>query len=167
MVMDVATNNEDRGICARCGGDCCKTLPGIEWPERFLNSPDPAAALADLLLSGQWVLATHYGIPYAPENPPPDEIRFKKIYYPRPATVEESGKGPLALDAVGSCCLLGAEGCGLEFNDRPRLCQELVPDSSGDCLAPVNKGNAALAWLPYQVIIHKALQRMELKNQRP
>lgn len=162
MAMDGATINEDLAICARCGGDCCKTLPGIEWPERFLNSPDPAATLADLLLSGHWVLAIHYGIPYAPDSPPPDEIRFKKIYYPRPATVEESGKGALAQEAIGSCCMLTSGGCKLKFHERPRLCRELVPDMSGDCLAAVNKGDAALAWLPHQKIVLDALHRIGL-----
>jgi hypothetical protein len=160
MIPGAATTNEDPSICARCGGDCCKTLPGIEWPERFLDSPDPVVTLMNLLLSGDWVLATHYGIPYKPENPPPDEIRFKKIYYPRPATVEESGKGPLAQDAVGSCCLLGTDGCRLEFQERPRLCRELVPEKSGHCSARVNKGDAALAWLPHQHIVLDALRGM-------
>ena len=160
MTTEITTNNESFETCASCGGDCCKTLPGIEWPERFLACQKPAEALANLLGSGRWVLAAHYGIPYDPATPPPDEVRFRKFYYPRPATTDEEGKGPHASATTGSCCFLGEHGCQLSFFERPRLCRELVPDKGLNCYSPVGKRDAALAWFNHQDLIEQCLKIM-------
>ena len=152
-------SNEDRSICARCGGHCCKTRPGIESPERFLASPDPAAALAQFLGSGNWVLEQHLGVPYQPGETAPDPERI--IRYPRPATVMEQGRpGPTPLPDAADCIFLAADGCCLPISDRPRLCQELVPDICLECESPWGRREAALAWLNCQEIIEQALERL-------
>ncbi len=156
-------SNEDHSICARCGGHCCRTRPGIEGPERFLGSPDPAAALAQFLGSGNWVLEQHLGVPYQPGETAPDPERI--IRYPRPATVLEHGKPGLApLPDTADCVFLAADGCYLPFNDRPRLCRELVPDICLECESPWGRREAALAWLNYQEIIEQALKQLTNKR---
>lgn len=151
--------NEDLSICARCNGQCCRTKPGIEGPERFSAASDPAAALAELLASGRWVLEKHIGIPYQPGVTEPDPDRI--ICYPRPATVAESLRpGIDPLPETGECVFLEIDGCILAFEQRPRLCRELIPDVCFECESPWGRREAAMAWLPHQQIIEQAVKKL-------
>ena len=101
----MSTSNEDIQLCARCGGQCCLTKPGIEAPERFNATGDLTAALRDALASGNWVLEEHRGIPYGPGETAPDPDRL--IYYPRPATLAERQQpGITPLPGSGVCVFL-------------------------------------------------------------
>lgn len=154
------SNNESATLCGACGGECCRSRPGIEAPERFLATPDPAGRLADLLASGLWVLDTHYGVPYDPakgERGDPDRI----IRYPRPATRTEQAAGDIfAIPGAGECVFLRADGCTLPFADRPRACQALEPAASFDCSSSWSRFDAARAWLPHQDAVATALARL-------
>ncbi|AJE04098.1 hypothetical protein [Geobacter pickeringii] len=153
-------NNESATLCGACGGECCRTRPGIEAPGRFLAAPDPAGHLRDLLASGLWVLDTHYGVPYDPakgERGDPDLI----IRYPRPATRPEQESGGIsALPGAGECVFLRADGCALPFADRPRACQALEPTAGFDCSSSWTRFDAARAWLPHQDTVAAALTRL-------
>ncbi|MDY0384709.1 hypothetical protein [Trichlorobacter sp.] len=145
----MTTSNEDMHLCARCGGQCCQTKPGIEAPERFVVNDSLVATLTQALATGNWVLEEHLGIPYQAGGVSPDPHRL--IYYPRPATQQERELGGWsAQPGSGSCVFLAAEGCRLPFAERPRLCQELVPDVCFECESPWGRREAALAWLPWQ-----------------
>lgn len=151
-------SNERPSLCAACGGECCKTQPGIEAPDPFLARPDPAQALAAALDAGDWVLARHVGVPWAGGEPPPDEIRWRLILYPRPATAAERLSGSVeASGAPSPCVFLGPGGCRLPYGERPRMCQSLEPWANGDCRAEWGRGEAALAWLPHQGLVAAAL----------
>lgn len=153
----MTTSNEDMLICARCGGQCCLTRPGIEAPERFLrDGSDLASSLAASLASGKWVLEEHWGIPYEPgtESPDPDRL----IRYPRPATVHEFKQPGFApASDSGACVFLSAKGCELPFEERPRLCRELLPDVCFECESPWGRREAALEWLPWQEQVAAAI----------
>jgi Fe-S-cluster containining protein len=155
----MSTSNEDIQLCARCGGQCCLTKPGIEAPERFNASGDLAAALHDALASGNWVLEEHLGIPYQTESASPDPDRL--IYYPRPATLAEQQQSAITpLPGSGVCVFLTDNGCQLAFAERPRLCRELVPDVCFECESPWGRREAALAWLPWQDHVTVARARL-------
>ena len=133
--------NERPAICAACG-ECCRTRPGAEEPARFLAAPDPIAALARALASGDWVLARHVG-----------------VRYPRPATLAERATGRVHEGAESApCVLLGEAGCRLPFAERPRMCRELEPWANGDCRAGWDLPDAALAWAPWQGLVEAALR---------
>jgi hypothetical protein len=142
--------NERPDLCAQCGGQCCLTRPGLESPERFLAAPDPAAALAAALASGDWVLAEHVGVPWVEGVEPPEAERRRVIRYPRPATVLERGGGGAPRDDLAPCTFLGEAGCRLAFADRPRMCRALVPTPGFECEGDWGRREAALAWLPHQ-----------------
>lgn len=150
-------NNEDRTICGACGGECCRTRPGIESPERFLAAANPAEELAHLLASGLWVLDTHYGVPYDPEKGEkgdPDRI----ILYPRPATRQERAEGSLqVVPGAGECVLLGDRGCTLPFEERPRACRALEPASDFACTSSWTRFDAAREWQHHQDMVDEAL----------
>lgn len=153
-------NNEDYSLCSACGGECCRTRPGIEAPGRFLRSTNPAEELARLLASGQWVLDRHYGIPYSPEKGEtgdPDRI----ILYPRPATRQEREAGEIqVLPGAGECVLLGKDGCTLPFEERPRACQALAPAEGFACTSSWTRFDAAREWLSHQDMVSEALSRL-------
>ena len=135
-------SNERPGICAGCG-ECCRTRPGAEAPERFLADPDPAAALARALASRDWVLARHV-----------------TTRYPRPATVAERAGGVVHAGAeLSPCVFLEPSGCRLSFADRPRMCRDLEPWANGDCQSTWDLPQAAEAWEPWQALVERALGR--------
>lgn len=142
--------SERPDLCAECGGQCCRTRPGIEAPERFLGSPDPARLLAAALATGDWVLAEHLGVPWVDGVAPPEDQRRRLIRYPRPATLLERGNGGAPRDDLAPCTFLGEAGCRLAFVDRPRTCRELVPTPGFECEGDWGRREAALAWLPHQ-----------------
>jgi len=153
------TSKEDFQLCARCGGHCCLTRPGIEAPDRFQSSGDMTASLREALSSGNWVLEEHLGIPYEPGTTSPDPALV--IRYPRPATLQErQHPGFSPLPESGPCVFLAESGCQLPFEQRPRLCRELVPDICFECESPWGRREAALAWLPWQGTLSAALDRL-------
>jgi hypothetical protein len=150
--------NERPGLCAACG-ECCRTRPGAEEPERFLTEADPVAALGRALASGDWVLARHVGVAWVDGRPPPDEERWRPIRYPRPATLDEREAGTVREGPDGSPCVyLGAGGCRLAFEARPRMCRDLEPWADGDCRAAWDLPDAARAWAPWQGLVEDALR---------
>jgi hypothetical protein len=133
----------------------------VESPERFLADPDPAAALARSLASGDWLLARHVGVAWTAGSPPAAADRWRVVRYPRPATVAERAAGRAHEGAEGSpCVFLGPDGCRLAFPDRPRMCRDLEPWANGDCQATWDLPDAALAWAPHQAMIEDALRRV-------
>ncbi|MBK9517046.1 MAG: hypothetical protein IPO09_06745 [Anaeromyxobacter sp.] len=170
------SGNERPDLCADCGGQCCLTRPGLEAPERFLGAPapvqgegrgegasvassDPAAALAALLLTGDWVLAEHVGVPWVDGVEPPEGDRRRIIRYPRPATLLERGRSGAPQDALAPCTFLGEVGCRLAFDDRPRMCRALAPSPGFECEGDWGRREAALAWLPHQGWVEEARAR--------
>lgn len=167
IVQSTMSNfNEDRQLCARCGGQCCRTKPGIEEPERFLNGNDLTDGLEQALTSSNWVMEEHLGIPYGPGETAPDPDRL--IRYPRPATLaEQQQPGISPLPGSGVCVFLTDSGCRLPFAERPRLCRELVPDVCFECESPWGRREAALAWLPWQDQVTDLLARLSQTEEAP
>jgi Fe-S-cluster containining protein len=135
-------SNERPSLCAACG-ECCRTRPGAEEPERFLRSPDPAGALAAAIASGDWVAAGLAGVRYA-----------------RPATVRERASGTVDTGAEGSpCVFLDPGGCRLAFAERPRMCRDLEPWANGECVPGWDLPDARRAWEPLQTLVEEAVRR--------
>jgi len=146
--------NERPDLCGPCRGECCRTRPGLESPERFLAAPRPGAALAEAIASGDWVVVRQFGVPWVGGVPPPDELRWREIRCVRPATVAERAAGR-ALDGgePSPCVFLGEGGCRLPYGGRPRMCRALEPSAGDGCEATWDRGDAARAWLPWQGLL--------------
>ena len=165
-------SNEDLETCRRCGGQCCKTLPGAYLPGQLGEE-----ALRDGLASGALVLAWWDGDP-RPERTCfdvdcggscarcRDPDRLRRAYYVRPRNVA-SPPGVFDPSHQGACTLLGPEGCTLPFGRRPAGCQNLLANKAepGNCTeyaVPTRsfKHYAAVAWAPHQELLlslaHKA-----------
>lgn len=115
-------SNENKKICAKCGGRCCKQLPGICTPEDIRHI-FPAKSIREsiklAIKSGLFCFDRWDGDPC--------------WYFIRPRL--KSAR----LDAFdyswggGECVFLTTTGCSREFDERPAQCRALVPNKDGHC----------------------------------
>lgn len=142
-------NYEDPAICARCGGKCCKLIPGICLPEDF------GEPLFDNLLkalkTGNYAVDWWEGDP-RDDTPEMDSSEYIwRGYFIRPATRRAKLAGILFDPSWGGECVFLAEhGCKLPLEMRPHQCRTLEPRKDGNCISHGgDKRKYALAWLPY------------------
>lgn len=142
MIMD---NNENKEICASCGGVCCKHMPGSFFPDDF-----PIEIRRDRILAG--IRAGLYQIDWWEGE--------ERAYYLRPAVTNDNRVFSPAWR--GQCSFLTEKGCPLPFDSRPRTCRELVPAHPGKCHGPWKNDKEAAkdAWAGDQIFkdIIKELQ---------
>jgi hypothetical protein len=107
-------------ICAACGGNCCKALPGAMYPEQVSD-------VLELLKTGR------YSVDWWEGDPREDEDEHERGYYLRPATKNREGA---IMDASwgGECTFLGEHGCELGEDQRPMECLSLIPGMPGKCM---------------------------------
>lgn len=146
------TSNENPEMCSKCGGRCCKGMPGIAMPEDFDMGRGIEQELRAAIASGYWIFDYLDG-----EN---------NTYFPRPATLETVGKVVYGL-WLGTCAFLTDHGCALEFELRPHECRHLIPKAmdGGKCKhGDIGTYEYAKAWYEYQDMINKMIE--ELRPQR-
>lgn len=153
-------NNEDRQICAECGGECCKRMPGIFSPEQ-LGAPN-REKIKDNLMA--FLKTSKYAIDWWEGDPRVDIDEDDEVWrapYIRPATVDKIGvfEDP---SWGGECCMLTESGCYLAWDERPEECQGLIPQKGGRCRREVgrNKRELSVAWLPFADIIDDVLEEL-------
>ena len=146
-MIKVVENNENKTICAACGGKCCKRLPG-EWSveDVLKRSSDGSikSGLSSLLDAGLLQFDWWDGDII-------DGGKLGAVYLPRPPC----GNGGLFYASWGRdiCHLLTSGGCSLSFDDRPEGCKAMIPSADGECRyidGHYTKSVAALEWRPYQ-----------------
>lgn len=135
--------NEDRAICAKCGGRCCKQYPGIVSPQD--------GDFVALLDSGR------YAIDWWEGDARYDVDELTRTYFIRPRI---KGYEDLLLHPAwgGECTFLGSTGCELSYKDRPFNCRDLEPLASGNCSYTLNKRQTILLWLPFQESIFRYIK---------
>ncbi len=122
-------------ICRKCGGLCCKHLPGNAMPEDF-GLPD-TSGLEDALRSGKWALDCW------------DDITA--LWYVRPAATNAVGE-IFDLSWGGQCVFLTHTGCELTHDDRPAGCRLLEPKEGDECPSHgASKLEAGVAWEKYHI----------------
>ena len=170
--MTPVENNENPSVCSKCGGACCKRVPGIYAPEQ-LGAPNKktlAARLYSMLLSGVAQVDWWEGDP-RPEKDRRAPKTISRGYFIRP-TVNDGYKDKIEDDSWGGPCIsLTDNGCLLPFEERPIVCQLLVPcvdnpDNGCKLNRPVGdsgneKRDLAIAWVPYHRQIQTAVARVE------
>lgn len=165
-------NNENPSVCSKCGGACCKRVPGIYAPEQFgaPNKKTLAARLYRVLLSGVAQVDWWEGDP-RPEKDRRAPKTISRGYFIRP-TVNDGYKDKIEDSSWGGPCInLIDSGCSLPFEERPIVCQLLVPcvdnpDKGCKLNSPVGdsgdeKRDSAVAWVPYHRQIQTAVARVE------
>lgn len=147
----VSNANANPGLCAPCGGKCCKTMPGIVFPSELdaqLRHDIVADKVLALLETGRYALDWWDG------NPFNNDVRAGRAYYLRPATRGNEGRWTDE-SYGGTCTFLGANGCGLEERQRPLECRALIPQANNTCYKPEGwelggRRLGAQAWWPFR-----------------
>ena len=140
--------NERPSLCSRCGGKCCKTMPGIVTPSELGMTPrEIGRELRRRLDSGKWALDWWE-----------KDSDLPQTYYLRPAIKGCEGQQRHG-SWGGECALLGPSGCTLSWNERPWGCRDLKPHRllHPHCTSVTGHGKLAEVrlWLPYQNIIKR------------
>jgi Fe-S-cluster containining protein len=127
-------NHQDAELCARCGGRCCRNLPGAATPDDFGNDMERVEAA---LCSGRWTIDWWEGGVEGNDGG----------FFVRPAIKGHEGER-LHPAWEGECTFLTASGCELPHDARPYDCRALEPRGDGEeCVIHVRgKVDAALAW---------------------
>lgn len=142
---DDFVNNEDKNICAECGGACCKSYAGAYHPADFRHEITEAflESLLDPVIKIPPVSIDWY------EN---FEEPGKKGFYIRPRHVGGDEVDP---SYGASCALLTPTGCSLDWDHRPWQCRASKPEKNHVCGGPDGKLLAAKVWDPYHDILEK------------
>lgn len=146
---------ENPELCKKCGGSCCKFMPGANFPEDF-NLPSKEK-LEIALKSGLYTIDWWEG------DPRPNKNKLSRGYFIRPAIKGKEGK---TTDPTwgGVCTFLSRTGCKLSSDERPTNCKmiEPRPEKEGCILHDKkSKQGSAVAWIPYHKIIKKFIDEEE------
>jgi hypothetical protein len=147
---------ENKKICKKCGGDCCKNVPGAYHPKDMLIfGKKIKKGIVNAILSGEVAIDWYDGDPRV-------RIRGDKlecVYYLRPRHFWADSLYDRGL-AGTHCIYWESYGCQFKHDYRPRQCRELDPKtcriakSLGEAM--VTKRTVAMWWIRYQNIIADA-----------
>ena len=138
--------NEDKDTCSKCGGECCKGMPGLYHPDDLFNGmPDVEIKekIISMLMQGN-VVITYIEL---------DNKRINLLA----AKASLARNNWFMWDNFGRCVNLSDTGCRLSATDRPRECRELVPAVDTKCKpAPsFDRGNLLDEWSIYEDIFEQ------------
>ena len=145
---------ENSKMCSECGGKCCKSLPGANFPDDF-DAPIQEE-VKKALKSGQYTIDSWEG-----------DARLGKeelsvCYFIRPAVKGKEGE-LTDYSWGGECTFLSLEGCTLLLEKRPTSCKVLEPKEKGNCFVHQGKDKraAAIAWIPYTEMFENLISEYE------
>ena len=142
-------NNENKQLCGKCGGECCKACPGEYTPDDI--EPLTADFIAERLIRGEWIIG-YIG-----------HFDFDPQYYLRPAGKEETGPFiEKRKDLDFECVYLTGAGCSLKFEDRPEVCRDVIPAEESNCRCggeDCNIWDISEQWKPYYKILLEAAEK--------
>lgn len=156
--LKIQLNNENREVCSKCQGKCCKTM-GCHYSPRDFEKITKET-LRDFIKQGfvsiDWwegdVLDTYerYRSCYL-------RIRNRDIF-------NETKLAPIVDPSYGGKCMLLTEnGCLLKFEDRPMGGRNLIPKSKDEkyCQTTYSKKDAAIEWYPYNDILEELIEEFK------
>lgn len=145
---------ENSEICSACGGACCKARSGHIFPDEF-GLDISKEFLEGLLLKGT------YAIDWWGDSPSDNRIEASRLFFLR---LKHKGiEKILDNSKMLPCILLNENGCSLSHNERPRVCQALIPKDNFQCSFENDQNSeieCAIAWQKYQPIIIEILKEM-------
>lgn len=145
--MAEVQNNENRTVCAACGGKCCKNYGGLCHPDDIHCDGDMDVAYKNIK---QMLDSGMYSIDWLEAC---EESKWEDVYFIRMRHV-----GSEVVDPAyhGKCVNLTPTGCKLPFEERAYGCKSLIPNENRACgEGTYTKYDAAEDWMPYQEILKK------------
>jgi len=136
-------NYLNKQICKKCGGHCCKTMPGAATPDDF--EKPLLQSLTKAFKSGKWSIDWWE-----------DAIQE---YFIRPATKHSVS---LYDPSYGGECVFLEGDCKLGDYERPIECRMLEPGKKGCKKHGVDRETLSKQWLPFYDIIKEAAKLSQL-----
>jgi Fe-S-cluster containining protein len=146
MVKYMIEFNEDKEICKKCGGECCKNMGCFVFPEEL--PPITISIIRQKILTG-FCFDCWEGELDNVSSPLFIRARNKNA----PDKIFDASWG-------GECVFLGPNGCSLSWDRRPSSGRALIPNKNkpGECKSIKGYGKkdeCCRAWLPYQSILRQ------------
>ena len=150
-------NYLDKNQCARCGGVCCRTMPGATMPQDILDmfpADNMAESLIEAFETRKWVIDCWEG------DPRPNKEELDQAYYIRPKNDDSYHSGIYSFTWGGRCIFHTDTGCQLDENERPYSCRMLEPKQNDECVMHDDGGKqkCSIAWIEYTEDIILAAQ---------
>lgn len=142
---------ENKNICKKCKGRCCKSISGIYNPNDFQT------ITVDSLL--KYFNNGNLSIDWCEGDIRPNINELSQTYYLRPRHKEANIIDP---SWGGECIFLTETGCKLVYSNRPQNCRDLIPniDYKKCHLGSMSKTKYIKMWLPYQDILQKCFEQL-------
>jgi len=145
------TKIENKDICAKCGGKCCKGCGCVYVAKDFENIK--IDYLEEILRSGRVSIVSH--------------LDFQLTANGRPYTnttlyIRERNTNRGAIDLVSittQCASLEENGCCYDIDHRPTGGAALTPNYPNDCTSAIPESEMLATWLPYQNILRRLVKR--------
>jgi Fe-S-cluster containining protein len=138
---------ENKEFCKKCGGLCCKNIPGNYYPSDF-NLPETNPTQEDFNKLKKIINDPNIAVDWWEDDIPK--------HFLRPAIKKAKRK----FDPTwgGECIFLTETGCKLTYEKRPLECRNVEPvdlDKDEKCImhGNLNKESAYKAWLSYNEFI--------------
>ena len=140
---------ENKELCKKCGGECCKTM-GCHLSPEDIKEKITFEALEKMIETGIYSIDWWEGY----ETPDGQEVNG---YFLRMRNVHSNIVDP---SWGGRCIMLAEDGCELKYEDRPRGGRLLIPNEEGGCVSQYNKKQCADDWFKYYDILSDLVNRL-------
>lgn len=134
---------ENKEICSKCKGKCCKTM-GCHY------SPKDFEEISFEYLMSQ-IDKGYISIDWWEGNPFEDNRNIHRAFFLRVRNVESPIVDP---SWGGRCSLLTETGCSLTYNERPTGGRLLIPGEK-NCVPKYTKEDCVKEWYKYNDILIK------------
>lgn len=137
--MRCVENNENREICSKCGGKCCKQCGGHYSPDDF--DEISIEALKKRIDKGDISIDWWDG-----------DVVCGDLYRTLYLRARHVGADKVDPSWGGKCLHLKKDGCDLSFENRPLACRDLIP-SEDKCIGSYSKEDCCKDWYKHQDIL--------------
>lgn len=141
-------NNENKELCKKCDGKCCKKS-GCDYSADDLKKVTKDY-IVQLLEEGNTSIVAYFDIRIINGKP-----KFLPTLYLR---ARNKGRGEIDLFSLKrTCSLLTKKGCPYSFYERPTGGKNLVPHENG-CYQLQDPKTILNSWIPYQSILYSIVK---------
>lgn len=142
---------ENKDICAKCGGFCCKKS-GCDY---FVSDFDNLKLdyLLDVLNEGKISVVSSLDF---------NRLKNGKLICSQILSLRAKNNNRDIIDLLSfktTCSQLTSSGCNYNLEERPSGGVALIPKENMACYSDVNRVEELKKWLPYQKVLEKAVKK--------
>ncbi|MFZ2992457.1 MAG: hypothetical protein WA061_01965 [Microgenomates group bacterium] len=142
-------NNENKTICSKCNGECCRGMGCHFSPEDI--GKISVESIMNVLDSGNVSIDWWEGDIFGKDR--------NRVFFLRMRNVNS---GIIDASWGGKACVLfvDGKGCPLSFEKRPKGGKGVVPKENGKCTTVYSKPDCVKEWYEYQDIMDLVYEKL-------